>query len=217
MEKPWTPGPAPRPAPAVLTGSPRPKGQGWGGRLEWPRGSSASVRSDPTQSEGGTAESGASWPAPAVLTSLRAPLTLPEAGLEAGLLHILLPAIQPNPVLSEVLANGCCGGGFQLGEETQATSGSGPRLPGRPSYNSSSWPPTQGQGCPARMTGPWRRRLGNEEGSNPHGRLSARPGHQHFHRPQWSHGHGARMKGLHPPKEPGELRSACDMGAGPSG
>lgn len=42
-------------------------------------------------------------------------------------------------------------------------------------------------------------------------------GHQHFHRPQWSHGRGARMKGLHPPKEPGELRSACDMGAGPSG
>ena len=44
--------------------------------------------------------------------SSRPLLTLPQAGLEARLPHILLPAVQPNPVLREVPADGGRCGGF---------------------------------------------------------------------------------------------------------
>ena len=44
--------------------------------------------------------------------SPRTLLTLPQAGLEARLPHILLLAIQPNPILCEVPADGGRCGGF---------------------------------------------------------------------------------------------------------
>lgn len=40
------------------------------------------------------------------------PLTLPQAGLDAWLSHIFLPAVEPNLVLGEVLANDSCCCGF---------------------------------------------------------------------------------------------------------
>lgn len=48
------------------------------------------------------------------------PLTFLQAGLEARLSNVLLPAIQPNAVLGEVPAEGSCCGGFQLGKKMQA-------------------------------------------------------------------------------------------------
>lgn len=47
------------------------------------------------------------------------PLTLPQAGLDTWLPYVLLPAVEPNPVLSEVLANDSCCSGFQLKKKMQ--------------------------------------------------------------------------------------------------
>lgn len=79
----------------------------------------ASVRSDPPSARKRHRGRGRLVLTPA---SPRTLLTLPQAGLEARVPHILLPAIQPNPVLCEVPADGGRRGGFQLGKKVQGTS-----------------------------------------------------------------------------------------------
>ena len=91
-------------APAKLTGVPGP-GVGGGGAA------TGSVHSHPVQRKARAQGMGRA--------SLGPPLTLPQAGLDARLPHVLLSAVQPNPVLGEVFADGGRRGGFQLGKQAQ--------------------------------------------------------------------------------------------------